>query len=245
QRKGNRTDMRRDVVDLKRFYDSPMGQSAREVISRRIRSLWPDARNLDMAGIGYAGPYLAPYRDNARRLIAAMPAEQGAECWPETGPCASCLVEEAALPFRDASFDRVIVAHGLEESDALRAMLAEIWRICAGEARIILIAPNRVGLWALSDSSPFGHGRPFTRIQLARLLRDGGFEPQAWSHTLYTPPARWGAVVKSAAGFEAVGELLLPGLGGVILVEARKRVPAPPRGLRAPAYTPAAAAARA
>lgn len=235
--------MRRDVVDLKRFYASPMGKAAREVISRRIASLWPDARNLDMAGIGYAAPYLEPYRDTARRVAAAMPAEQGADYWPASGRCAACLVEEAALPFRDASFDRVIVAHGLEESDALRAMLTEIWRVCAGEARIILVAPNRVGLWALSDKTPFGHGRPFTRIQLARLLRDGGFEPQAWSHTLYTPPMGWGPVVKSASGFEAAGELLLPGLGGVILVEARKRVQVPPRGLRAPAYAPAAARA--
>lgn len=235
--------MRLDVVDLKRFYENPLGGMAQDMIARRIAALWPEARGLDLAGIGYAAPYLAPYRETARRVVAAMPGPQGAEAWPETGKRASCLIEETALPFRDNAFDRVIVAHGLEESDSLRAMLSEVWRISAGEGRVILIAPNRVSLWSLSGASPFGHGRPFTRIQLARLLRDCGLEPTAWAHALYAPPLNWSVVVKSAPGWELIGELLWPGLGGVILVEARKRVPAPPRGRASPVFVGAPARA--
>ncbi|MBA4800894.1 MAG: methyltransferase domain-containing protein [Euryhalocaulis sp.] len=234
--------MRLDVVDLKRFYDSPLGGMAHEMIARRIHALWPDARGLDMAGLGYAAPYLTPYLSSARRIVAAMPGPQGGEAWPEDGRCASALVEETALPFRDNAFDRVIVAHGLEESDALRAMLTEVWRISAGEGRVILIAPSRVSLWSLSDASPFGHGRPFTRIQLSRLLRDCGLEPMAWSRALYAPPRGWGVIARSAPGWEIIGDMLWPGLGGVILVEARKRVAIPPRG-SAPAFATAPARA--
>jgi len=228
--------MHLDVVDLKRFYARPLGEAARSMILRRIQALWPSARGLDMAGIGYAAPYLEPYRDSARRIVAAMPGRQGAEHWPEDGRGCACLVEETALPFRDSAFDRVIVAHGLEESDSLRLSLREVWRICSGEARAIIIVPSRVSLWSMSAASPFGHGRPFTRLQLSRLLREAGFEPTAWARALYAPPLDWSVVARSATGWEMAGETLWHGLGGVILAEARKRAAVPPRGLGAPAF---------
>jgi len=220
--------MRLDVVDLNRFYATPMGEMAQSMVARRLNALWPDASGLDMAGIGYASPYLEAYRGSARRLAAAMPADQGVEAWTGTGGTASALVDETALPFRDNAFDRVILAHALEDSDALRPLLREAARILAPEGRAILIAPSRVSLWSLSDVSPFGHGRPFTRIQLGRLLRQAGLEPTAWSRALYAPPLRWGVVTKSAMGWERAGELIWPSLGGVILAEARKRRRVPP-----------------
>ena len=73
--------MRLDVVDLRRFYDTPLGAAAQTMIARRIQALWPDARGLDMAGIGYATPFLDHYRGKARRVASAMPGAQG--------PCSS------------------------------------------------------------------------------------------------------------------------------------------------------------
>lgn len=227
--------MRLDVVDLKRFYDSPLGEAARAMIARRVAALWPHLNGLDVAGIGYAGPYLEAYREGARRVALAMPDQQGAEPWPADRPRAACLAEEGAMPFRDNSFDRALLVHALEESDSLASLLDETWRVCAGQGRIIVVAPSRASLWSLSDASPFGHGRPFSRSQLARLLRRHGFEPTAWSHAIYAPPLRWRAIAKSIEAWEFMGEWLWPGFGGVILAEAKKRVLAEPPGKTAPA----------
>src|SRR5262245_31575866 len=120
--------MRLDVVDLARFYGTPRGEAAQAMILRRLRAVWPDARGLDLLGLGYATPFLEPYRADARRVIAAMPAGQGVQGWPEAGRVASTLIAEDRLPFREAVFDRALVVHLLEEAEALQPLLRELWR---------------------------------------------------------------------------------------------------------------------
>lgn len=236
--------MRLDVAELVRFYASPLGQAAVAMINRRLAALWPEARGLDMLGLGYAAPFLEPYRASARRTVAAMPAAQGCTRWPAEGGVCAALVEETTLPFREALFDRAIVAHVLEETEALRPVLRELWRATAPEARIVVVAASRSGLWSRAETSPFAHGRSFTRGQLARVLTETMFAPTAWSRALFMPPLPWGPVARAAEGWERLGERLWPKLGGVILVEARKHVVAAPSGgRRQPVFSPARAPA--
>ena len=56
-------------------------------------------------------------------------------------------------------------------------MLKEIWRVLAGGGRLLVVAPNRRGIWARLDLTPFGSGQPYTMSQLSRLLRDEQFTP--------------------------------------------------------------------
>jgi SAM-dependent methyltransferase len=239
--------MRLDVVDLARFYATPLGGAAQAMILRRLKAVWPEARGLDVLGLGYATPFLEPYRAEARRVVAAMPAGQGVQGWPDAGHVASTLIAEDRMPFVEAVFDRALVVHLLEEAESLRPVLRELWRVTAPEARIVVIAANRLGLWARAESSPFGQGRSFSRRQLTRLLGDAMFEPVRWARALHAPPIPWGPIVSSARAWEAVGEKITPAFGGVVLVEAIKRVSAAtPRGgrrlLLAPAAAPAGAA---
>jgi SAM-dependent methyltransferase len=216
--------MRVDVLALQRFYASPLGDCARRMGERRVGALWPSAKGLDMLGLGYAGPYLARYREEARRVVLLMPAAQGGEHWPAGAPCMTALSEETRLPFIDAVFDRVLIAHALEETEAASRLLREIWRVMAPEGRLVVLAANRWSLWAQSDSTPFGHGRPYSRRQLAALLADSMFEPVARARALYAPPIPWRPIARAGEAFERVGELLWPAQGGLVLMEAVKRL---------------------
>lgn len=216
--------MRVDVLALQRFYASPLGEVARRAGARRLAALWPNVAGLDVLGIGYGAPYLEHCRQSARRTIAVMPAEQGVEPWPASGPCASLLAEEARLPLMDAVFDRVLLVHALEETDAVRPLLREVWRVMAPEGRLVVIAANRWSLWAQSDATPFGHGRPYSRTQLATLLADAMFEPVVSARALYAPPIAWSPFIGAADAFERVGELVWPAQGGLLLMEAVKRL---------------------
>jgi len=82
-----------------------------------------------------------------------MPAQQGVEVWPVGGGGnLSCLVDEEALPFPNAMFDRVLVAHGLEEADDPVAFLREVWRVLAPSESVASI----IGSLDDSDNSfPF------------------------------------------------------------------------------------------
>jgi SAM-dependent methyltransferase len=164
-----------------------------------------------------------------------MPAQQGVEAWPvNDGGNLACLADEEALPFPNAMFDRVLVVHGLEESDDPLAFLREVWRVLAPSGRVILAAAARSGLWANAEGTPFGSGRPFTKHQLEQLARQAELEPLAWSRALYAPPIV--GLAPYAEGFEQVGARLWPRFAGVILLEAVKKTFAvKPKGLRAPA----------
>ena len=210
--------MPQDVRDIAAFYKTPLGQLAGRAIAREIHTFWPDLRNYRVLGYGFAIPYLRAFR-GTERTIAAMPARQGVIGWPEDKN-AALLCEEDALPFPDVFFDRILIVHGLEESEGLRALLRQIWRVLAPEGRVLLIAPNRASLWAQVQKSPFGHGRPFSKLELEGLLKDGLFEPGRWRRALYAPPFE--TITRSGVGWEKVGSRLFSGIGGVHVVEAAK-----------------------
>jgi SAM-dependent methyltransferase len=225
--------MRRDVVELRRFYATPLGGAAREMISRKVAQAWGRLHGLDVLTLGYATPFLGDSRHFARRVVAAMPSAQGVELWPAGGRNLACLVDETALPFTNALFDRILMVHGLEEADNPLALLQQAHRVLAPSGRMIVVAAARNGLWAGVEGIPFGHGRPFSRSQLEGLVREAELEPLAWSRALYAPPVGW--LAPHAGTFEQVGARLWPGFSGLILLEVVKQSFAvKPRGLGAP-----------
>ncbi len=213
--------MQLDAGNLVDFYESARGQAARRMISRRLTLLWPQRKALRVLGYGFAVPYLKPFMGEAERVIAMMPAQAGVVAWPAARPL-TVLGEEAALPFEDAVFDRILVVHGLEGAEAARILLRQLWRVLAPEGRLLIVAPNRASLWAQVEASPFACGRPFHKSELDALLRDTLFEPLQWDRALYMPPFGGRKLARMSAGWERLGRRLLPGVAGVHLVEAGK-----------------------
>ena len=217
--------MRLDVTELMSFYNTPLGGCAQKAILERINGLWGSLDGLDVLGIGYAPPFLEGLTGTPRRRISLMPTGQGAHSWmPSERGSATALSEDTRMPFPDALFDRVLIVHALEEAGHAPHFLREVWRVSAPEAKILIIAPNRSGVWSLSDATPFGHGRPFSQKQLKRLMRDALIEPTAWARSLYTPPIDWKIFTSSSEGWERAGEIFVSKLGGVNLIEGVKRV---------------------
>lgn len=212
-----------DVVDLRAFYSSPLGHVARRFVGDVVLRFWPDVRGLRVAGIGFAVPYLALMRDGTERTLALMPATQGVVNWPSSGLSASVLVEPTALPLPDASIDRIMVIHALEESESPEELLEEVWRVLGPGGRVLAVVPSRRGLWARMDTTPFGHGRPFSRSQLEALMRQTMLSPENWSEALYVPPLPRRFLMQSAALWEKAGRGLSLPLAGVHVVDATKQ----------------------
>jgi SAM-dependent methyltransferase len=231
-----------DVVDLRDFYETRLGQVARRMIRRRIRLIWPDLRGMRLLGLGYATPYLRLFRDEAERSIAVMPSSQGVLSWPREGPNAVALADEGELPLQDYSIDRVLLVHGLEYSQQVRPLLKEIWRVMAGGGRLVVVTPNRRGIWARIDRTPFGQGHPYTPSQLSRVLREADFTPERVSTALFVPPNGSRMMLRSAAAIEQIGERWFTTFAGVSVVEASKQIYAKPalkrRESRRQAYLP-------
>ena len=89
-----------------------------------------------------------------------MPAEQGAIVWPRDAPVRSALVEEDHLPLADGSVDRLLAVHCLETAERVRPLLREMWRVLAPEGRLMLVVPNRRGVWAQARHDALRAGTP-------------------------------------------------------------------------------------
>jgi SAM-dependent methyltransferase len=231
--------MHLDILDLTAFYDSPLGGVARRIIAQQVRTHWRRAEGETLIALGYGTPYLGSYRGEVRRLGAFMPAGQGALVWPPAGPVNTVLVEEARLPLADNSVDKLLAIHCLELSEQARPLLREIWRVLKPEGKLLLIVPNRHGIWSRREATPFGHGQPYSRNQLERLLQDVFLTPVTWSTALHILPMSYRLNVRWAPAMERFGAKLWPRIAGVIVVEAQKEIAA-----AIPAGTPARRAPR-
>ena len=228
-----------DVVDLRAFYASRLGMVVRRLIGRRLSKRWPSIAGESLLGVGYATPYLEGLADGAERVIAFMPAAQGVVTWPHEGPNRAALVDDDMLPLPDATIDRALVIHCLEVAANPRDHLREIWRVLAPGGRVILVVPNRSGIWARTETTPFGYGRPYGSGQLTNLLREAQFSPLGWSEALAAPPLR-GPLIGTGATWEAVGRTLWPAFAGVVIVEATKQLyQGVPAGQRSRRFKPA------
>jgi SAM-dependent methyltransferase len=216
-----------DVIELMRFYESPLGNAVGRLLGRALGEVWGDMHGRRLLGIGYAVPYLAALGTGAERVLAFMPPRQGVRHWPDAALSASAMADPLLLPLPEASIDRVLVVHALEASQEPAELMDEIARILTPEGRAILVCPNRRGLWARMDSTPFGHGQPFSRKQIRRLIHGTQLEACAWREAIYVPPLANGLVVRSAATWERVGRGLSLPFAGLHLVETAKRLHRP------------------
>ena len=159
--------MHLDVLDLRNFYyRSALGRAAQKVIRDQLVKMWPDAKGQTVAGFGFAVPLLRPFLKDARRVIGLMPGPQGVMPWPAGRPNVSVLCEDTLWPLQTGQLDRLVLLHGLETSDDPNALLAEVWRVLGPGGRVVLVVPNRAGMWSRRDKTPFGFGRPYSLGQL-------------------------------------------------------------------------------
>jgi SAM-dependent methyltransferase len=216
-----------DVVDLREFYINPLGQAVCRLLRARIKHLWPDVHGETLLAVGYATPLLRPWLSEAGSLLVMMPGEQGVAYWPREGPNVACLTSLTDLPLPDESVDRAIMMHTLETACDPDALLRELWRVLKGNGRALIIVPNRRGLWAHSEGTPFGTGRPYSASQLKNVFREQGFIVERTQHALFAPPFQSRLALRLADSAERVGSRLFPGFGGLLLMEASKQVYVP------------------
>jgi len=213
-----------DVVDLSEFYSSKLGQVARRLIAHRLSTRWKSLKGANVLGLGYAHPYLDVWKNQTQTVFNFMPARLGATHWPRDKPSLTTLVEESELPLQDSSIDFALLVHSVELTHHLPDMLNELWRVISAQGKIVIVVPNRRGMWARFDNTPFGHGRPFTRNQVTQNLREAKFVPSGWSNAVFLPPLPHRYMLRSAPAIERAGMWISPGFSGVLIVEATKQV---------------------
>ncbi len=206
------------------FYRTLGGRIVRRLIRERIVKFCGNVKDHRILGGGYAVPYLVPFINDAERTCAVMFASQGVHHWPDDADNLTCLANEIELPFETNSVDRIILVHSLEFTGFVKPAFEELWRVLKSNGRILVIVPNRMGLWARADWTPFGHGQPYSTSQVENFLIENLFVPEYAEKGLFVPPFKNQFFLRSAHWWEKLGEKIFPAMGGLIFIEASKQI---------------------
>lgn len=220
------------AFDIKQFYTHSRGRMILRHIRPIIKSWWPDLNGLNVLGCGYPQHYLSPYKTSKHdSLTILMNQTYDPKPWPKKGDNKLAVYEDDKIPLGTQTMDRILAVHALETSDTPRKLLAELWRVLEGSGRLILIVPNRGGLWSRAENTPFVQGSSYSLTQLTHQLNEAGFSVEQYEKALYMPSGRSRMLISTAPLWEKMGKRFCPALGGVIVIEASKQLFSP-NGLR-------------
>ncbi len=211
---------------LTSFYQTPLGILTQRLLAARLAELWPHLAGEEILALGDIRPLWEVLTAQGGRLFGFTESKE-IKRLARADPASVFSPPSLPLPVADASMDRVVALHFLENLSNPADALDEIGRVLKGEGRLLLIIPNRHGIWARSKATPFGSGQAYSFYQISTLLKDQGFQIDRARGALYVPPVRSRLVLSLTDGLEKGGRCLFPSLGGVLLIEARKRIYAP------------------
>lgn len=196
------------------WYTTPPGREAARHLAAAVRPRLTGGATARLLALGQTAPVLTRMHGLQHERVAMI--VEGATRWPLTEANRAAAADPERLPFGDALFDDALLIHALELVPRPHIVLRELWRVLAPAGRLVLVVPNRSGVWARVESVPFGRGHPYGRRGLTRLLGDAMFEVEHWGMALSAPPSprlRW---------LEGTLARFAPTLGGVHVVSACK-----------------------
>ena len=213
-----------DVVELREFYASALGKAAENSVSMALSALWQQGKGGHLLGLGYPVPWLNRFSQENDFAMCLMPAAQGALHWPTPKETATALCYDDEFPLRDSSVDQILMCHFLEHAENANECLSEAWRVLSPGGTLVIVVPNRRGVWARFENNPFGTGKPYSRGQLNRLLRACQFTPEVWGDALHFAPSKRDFSLKLRRSMEQFGRRFWPVFTGAICVIATKQL---------------------
>ena len=220
--------MTTEISWIDHYYHSAKGRLFAELFRAQILEHLQPPQHILTIGFGY--PYIC--LPSAQSCPVLVPSEMGAIAWPDVSGIMSATIESDSWPLVNDSVGQIVISHGLEFTYDPEACLSEANRVLEGSGKLLLIVPNRRSLWVRRDDSPLGHGRPFSRLQLTKLVTNAGFEVTCVKRLLFLPPVGLNLPYRLARLFDKFGQILWSMFGGVLVVEATKLVYASPKKIQ-------------
>ena len=206
-----------EIANLDQFYHSPAGRLVSYLLRRQLQSKLSLEADIDRLGFGY--PFMLMPKSN---LPVLVPSEMGALAYGAPMNILTSSVHSHAWPIASESMNQIIMCHGLEYCFDGAACLSEANRVLASAGELFLIVPNRRSLWVRDDKTPLGHGRPFSKGQITKLLTKTGFEINEVRRALFLPPAFTNLPLRLAQTIDRLGSYSWALFGGVIIIRATK-----------------------
>ena len=218
-----------DVSKINTFYNHSHGQIVAKLLREDLSNIWEPSKTTSNLAVGF--PFYFFPEDIICPVL--MPVEIGGIAWAHNQEIYTAIIDSNSWPLESDSIDCIFISHALEFIPDHHSFLMEAGRVLKSAGKLILLVPHRRGLWLRTETTPFGHGTPFSKGQIFRLLKNTGLNPEKCTSSLFLPPFAYKLPEALSNKIEVVGEHLLQLLGGVLIVEATKMVYAEPKKNRA------------
>ena len=215
------------IMTLRQFYSSPLGRKVKQRLRALTMDMWRNEASDVIVGFGYATPLLRVLErlgGKPQILVALMPLAQGALYWPVHADNRSILADTLTPPFAPSTVHRALLLHAIEHEACPQELLSVIWELLVPGGKLLLIVPNRNGLWARRGMTPFATGTPYRMADMRRMLEETKFTLRRGSTALFAPPSHHPLWIRLFTILEWVSAWCFPSAGGVLVLEAEKQI---------------------
>ena len=221
--------MHPDVVFMYDFYQTVSGGLAKRVILETLDDFWQDLSPHLVCGLGYSDAYFDIYHQRGIRCLSLQSVYSGIYARQPHNDYGAVMIDDNHLPLSDNSQERILCVHLLEHAASPHHFISEISRILSPTGEAIIIVPNRRGLWARFEQTPFGCGKPYTKRQLKDALEACNLHITQQTSALFFPPKEYGSLRLYVNVMEYIGRNFLSYCGGVHIIKVIKRSYIPPQ----------------
>ena len=209
-----------DVGNINAFYNEARGQMVSKLLRKEINKLCSPSKTTSNLVVGFP----VCFSPDEMTCPVLMPTEIGGMPIQYEHFVYSALIDSKSWPLESDSIDYIFITHALEFIPNQKDFLSEAKRVLKSAGKLILIVPHRGGLWSRAETTPFGHGTPFSKGQICNLLKKIGLSPEKCIRSLFLPPFADKLPETLTGKIEIIGGHLLQLFGGVLIVQATKMV---------------------
>lgn len=142
-------------------------------------------------------------------------------------PCAQTHLDE--IPIAPDSVDAIVLVHSLSFVDDPQAVLHEMYRTLKGEGDLFILGFNPWSLWGLAHKNGNRHGYPWngrfwSRSKIMRWLNVLDYCVVSTRTLCFRPPVQSKKWWRALLPMEYMGYVLMPWMGSVYLIHAKRRV---------------------
>lgn len=212
------------LARLEDWYGTPFGIEVAARESACVSSMLTDVFGYYLIQVGVSERYREALGASRIRHRILMPS-QGS-----TGHSGlQIIADPSQLPLATDMVDAVVLPHTLDFAPDPRQVLREVERVLIPEGRVFVVGFNALSSWGLlgllyrrRGRMPWC-GRFLTPHRVEDWLSLLGFDVEMREHIMFRPPIRH-VLVEQLSALDTIGRWLWPGLGGVYVVRAVKRV---------------------
>jgi SAM-dependent methyltransferase len=212
------------LARLHDWYSSPLGREVARLESGIVQRLLSNTFGYYLVQLGGTESFRDALTSSRIRHRISVP------CGWSSGVEGTRIIAHAAqLPLANDSIDAILLPHILDFTEDPHDVLGEVERVLIPEGRAVIVGFNAWSVWGLRrlfrssrDQMPWC-GRFHSSSQVEAWLVALGFAVETREYILFCPPLR-GMQGRWCGSLDSLGQRFWPGLGGVYVIRAVKRV---------------------